>query len=181
MDKLKAGGQIKGIKESQLKGVKTQIFSRQGFYLDIDRESGEVRGVQEESDSTVFFLIPVGLRIVSIQHTQTLLYIAMNSEGRLYTTESYTMECKFKESVYDNYYVVYTSCIYKQLQSGRRWNVGMTKEGVPLKGSQAKKHKPCSHFIPRPIEVQMFKEPSVCELAVPSRSASSTDARKRKT
>ena len=74
--------------ESQLKGVKTQIFSRQGFYLSIDPENGSVKGVPEESDDTVFYLIPVGLRVVSIQHRDTLLYIAMNSEGRVYTSVS---------------------------------------------------------------------------------------------
>nr|XP_026694546.1 fibroblast growth factor 11/12/13/14 isoform X2 [Ciona intestinalis] len=167
-------------KESQLKGVKTRLYSRHGFYLDIDRENGGVKGVDDDSESTIFYLIPVGLRIVSIQHSETLLYIAMNSEGRLYTTDVYTMECKFKESVHDNYYVVYTSCIYKQLQSGRPWNVGMSKDGIPVKGSHAKKHKPCTHFIPRPIEVRMFKEPTICELAAPSRSVSSSDNKKRK-
>lgn len=33
-----------------------------------------------------FNLIPVGLRIVAIQSTKTGLYIAMNSEGYLYTS-----------------------------------------------------------------------------------------------
>ncbi|XP_076806841.1 fibroblast growth factor 13-like isoform X2 [Clavelina lepadiformis] len=169
------------LQESQLKGVKTQIFSRQGFYLSIDPENGSVKGVPEESDNTVFYLIPVGLRVVSIQHRDTLLYIAMNSEGRVYTSDTYTSECKFKESVFENYYVVYTSSLYKQLESGRPWNIGLGKNGIPIKGSQAKKHKHHSHFIPRPIEVKMFKEPSICDLAVPSRSTSTSDAKKKKT
>ena len=33
-----------------------------------------------------FNLIPVGLRIVAIQSTKTGLYMAMNSEGYLYTS-----------------------------------------------------------------------------------------------
>lgn len=33
-----------------------------------------------------FNLIPVGLRIVAIQSTKTGLYVAMNSEGYLYTS-----------------------------------------------------------------------------------------------
>nr|CAB3245875.1 Fgf11/12/13/14 fibroblast growth factor 11/12/13/14 [Phallusia mammillata] len=163
--------------EPQLKGVKTQLLSRQGFYLSVDRENGSVYGIPEDGDATVFYLIPVGLRIVSIQHRDTLLYVAMNNEGRLYTTDSYSSECKFKESVYENYYVVYTSCLYKQLESGRPWNIGLGKDGIPVKGSRAKKHKTCTHFVPRPIEVQMFKEPSLCDIAVANRS----DAKKRKT
>lgn len=54
--------------------------------------------------------------------------------------------------MYENYYVVYTSCLYKQLESGRAWNIGLGKDGVPVKGSRAKKHKTCTHFVPRPIE-----------------------------
>jgi len=40
----------------------------------------------------MFNLIPVGLRVVAIQGVQTKLYLAMNSEGYLYTSVSY---CKF--------------------------------------------------------------------------------------
>lgn len=39
-------------------------------------------------DLAQFNLIPVGLRIVAIQGTKTGLYIAMNSEGYLYTSVS---------------------------------------------------------------------------------------------
>lgn len=69
-----------------LKGVKTKLYSRQGFYLTINRETGSVIGAPDEGSNAIFFLIPVGLRVVSIQHVDTLLYIAMNSEGRLYLT-----------------------------------------------------------------------------------------------
>lgn len=36
--------------------------------------------------SALFNLIPVGLRVVAIQGVQTKLYLAMNSEGYLYTS-----------------------------------------------------------------------------------------------
>lgn len=36
----------------------------------------------------MFNLIPVGLRVVAIQGVQTKLYLAMNSEGYLYTSVS---------------------------------------------------------------------------------------------
>ena len=72
--------------------------------------------------------------------------------ANFFVQDAYTNECKFKESIYDNYYVVYTSTIYKQLESGRPWNIGLSREGIPIKGSRVKKHKSCSHFIPQPIE-----------------------------
>lgn len=165
-------------KESQLKGVRTKFYSRQGYYLGVF--GGNVRGLpKDDQEGHVFNLIPVGLRIVSIQHQETAQYIAMNSEGRVYVTETYTSECQFKESVFENYYVVYTSTLYKQLESGRSWNLGFSRDGNPVKGSRAKKHKPCCHFIPRPIEVHLFKEPSLNDLVVPSRSASSGVTRSR--
>lgn len=74
--------------EPQLKGVKTQLFNQQGFFLSVDVSNGQVRGVKDESESTIFFLIPVGLRVVAIQHRETQLYVAMNAEGRIYTAVS---------------------------------------------------------------------------------------------
>lgn len=38
--------------------------------------------------TAMFNLIPVGLRVVAIQGVQTKLYLAMNSEGYLYTSVS---------------------------------------------------------------------------------------------
>lgn len=38
--------------------------------------------------AAMFNLIPVGLRVVAIQGVQTKLYLAMNSEGYLYTSVS---------------------------------------------------------------------------------------------
>lgn len=64
----------------------------------------------------------------------------------------FTPECKFKESVFENYYVIYSSTMYRQHESGRAWFLGLNKEGVIMKGNRVKKTKPCSHFVPRPIE-----------------------------
>ncbi|KAL7875814.1 hypothetical protein AOLI_G00107770 [Acnodon oligacanthus] len=48
---------------------------------------GTMDGTKDENSSFLLFnLIPVGLRIVAIQSTKTGLYIAMNSEGYLYTS-----------------------------------------------------------------------------------------------
>ncbi len=40
----------------------------------------------------MFNLIPVGLRVVAIQGVQTKLYLAMNSEGYLYTSVSVSLD-----------------------------------------------------------------------------------------
>lgn len=64
----------------------------------------------------------------------------------------FTAECKFKESVFENYYVIYSSTLYRQHESGRAWFLGLNKDGVVMKGNRVKKTKPCAHFVPRPIE-----------------------------
>ncbi|KAM9812375.1 fibroblast growth factor 12-like isoform 1-T1 [Syngnathus typhle] len=162
-----SGGKKKPVRrkpEPQLKGIVTRLFSEQGFFLQMQPD-GTISGNKDEnSDNTLFNLIPVGLRVVAMQGVKAGLYMAMNAEGFLYTSDIFTAECKFKESVFENYYVIYSSTLYRQHETGRAWFLGLNKEGVIMKGNRVKKTKPCSHFVPRPIEVCMYKEPSLHEL-----------------
>ncbi|XP_071765026.2 uncharacterized protein LOC139919248 isoform X1 [Centroberyx gerrardi] len=147
--------------EPQLKGIVTRLFCRQGFYLQMGQD-GSLDGTKDDStNSSLFNLIPVGLRVVAIQSVKTGLYIAMNGEGHLYSSELFTAECKFKESVFENYYVIYSSMLYRQQESGRAWFLGLNKEGQAMKGNRVKKTKPAAHFLPKPIEVAMYREPSL--------------------
>ncbi|XP_019117671.1 fibroblast growth factor 12a isoform X3 [Larimichthys crocea] len=160
--------------EPQLKGIVTRLFSQQGFYLQIQPD-GTINGITDEnSDNTLFNLIPVGLRVVAIQGVKSGFYIGMNGEGSLYGSEMFTPECRFKESVFENYYVVYSSTVYRQQESGRAWFLGLTKDGQVMKGNRAKKTKPSSHFVPRPIEVCMYREPSMHEVEDKHRSRKSS-------
>ncbi|XP_034082051.1 fibroblast growth factor 12a isoform X2 [Gymnodraco acuticeps] len=156
--------------EPQLKGIVTRLFSQQGFYLQM-KPDGTIDGSKDEnSDNTLFNLIPVGLRVVAIQGLKSGLYIGMNGEGMLYSSEMFTPECKFKESVFENYYVIYSSTVFRQQESGRAWFLGLTKDGQVMKGNRVKKTKPSSHFVPRPIEVCMYREPSMHEIEDKQRS-----------
>ncbi|CAL8291255.1 unnamed protein product [Lota lota] len=151
--------------EPQLKGIITRLFCRQGFYLQMGQD-GSLDGTKDDStNSSLFNLVPVGLRVVAIQSVKTGLYIAMNGEGHLYCSELFTAECKFKESVFENYYVVYSSMLYRQQESGRAWFLGLNKEGQPMKGNRVKKTKPAAHFLPKPIEVAMYREPSLHDVS----------------
>uniref|UniRef100_A0ABI7Y6D6 Fibroblast growth factor n=5 Tax=Boreoeutheria TaxID=1437010 RepID=A0ABI7Y6D6_FELCA len=139
-------------KEPQLKGIVTRLFSQQGYFLQMHPD-GTIDGTKDEnSDYTLFNLIPVGLRVVAIQGVKASLYVAMNGEGYLYSSDVFTPECKFKESVFENYYVIYSSTLYRQQESGRAWFLGLNKEGQIMKGNRVKKTKPSSHFVPKPIE-----------------------------
>ncbi|XP_062302522.1 fibroblast growth factor 14-like isoform X2 [Osmerus eperlanus] len=152
-------------RDLQLKGIVTRLYCRQGFYLQMNTD-GHMDGTKDDAtNSSLFNLIPVGLRVVAIQSVQTALYIAMNAEGHLYSSELFTPECKFKESVFENYYVIYSSMLYRQQESGRAWFLGLNKEGQPMKGNRVKKTKPAAHFLPKPIEVAMYREPSLHDVA----------------
>ncbi|XP_066562878.1 fibroblast growth factor 14 isoform X1 [Amia ocellicauda] len=147
--------------DPQLKGIVTRLYCRQGYYLQMHPD-GSLDGTKDDSsNSSLFNLIPVGLRVVAIQAVKTGLYIAMNGEGYLYTSELFTPECKFKESVFENYYVIYSSMLYRQQESGRAWFLGLNKEGQVMKGNRVKKTKPAAHFLPKPLEVAMYREPSL--------------------
>ena len=83
------------------------------------------RKEQFDDDQFVWFLVPVGLRVVAIQHEKTKLYISMNSDSRIFASvnlafldfierttvfqELYTKDCKFKENVFENYWCIYSS------------------------------------------------------------------------
>uniref|UniRef100_A0A4W3GXI5 Fibroblast growth factor n=1 Tax=Callorhinchus milii TaxID=7868 RepID=A0A4W3GXI5_CALMI len=139
----------------QLKGVVTTLRCQLGFCLRIHSD-GSVDGTKDEASPLALFnLIPVGLRVVAIQGVKCGLYIAMNSEGYLYTSERFTPECKFKESVFENYYVTYSSLQYRQQESGRSWYLGINKHGQPMKGNRVKKTKAAAHFLPKLIEVSV--------------------------
>lgn len=78
----------------------------------------------------------------------------------LFLQELFTPECKFKESVFENYYVIYSSMLYRQQESGRAWFLGLNKDGQAMKGNRVKKTKPAAHFLPKPLEGKTSRERS---------------------
>ena len=68
--------------------------------------------------------------------------------------EHFNPECRFKESVFENYYVTYSSMLYRQRQSGRSWYIGINRDGRVMKGNRVKKTKGAAHFLPKVIEGQ---------------------------
>ncbi|XP_023419318.1 fibroblast growth factor 11 isoform X2 [Cavia porcellus] len=162
------------LQEPQLKGIVTKLFCRQGFYLQANPD-GSIQGTPEDTSSfTHFNLIPVGLRVVTIQSAKLGHYMAMNAEGLLYCSPHFTAECRFKECVFENYYVLYASALYRQRRSGRAWYLGLDKEGQVMKGNRVKKTKAAAHFVPKLLEVAMYREPSLH--SVPETSPSSPPA-----
>ncbi|XP_078524408.1 fibroblast growth factor 11 [Lissotriton helveticus] len=155
------GARVDKAPEPQLKGIVTRLFCRHGFFLQM-RSDGSIGGTKEDcSSSTLFNLIPVGLRVVAIQSSASGHYVAMNGEGHLYTSAHFTAECRFKECVFENYYVTYSSTLYRQRESGRCWYLGINKEGQAMKGNRVKKSKAAAHFLPKLLEVAMYRDPTL--------------------
>lgn len=93
--------------EPQLKGIVTKLFCRQGFYLQANPD-GSIQGTPEDTSSfTHFNLIPVGLRVVTIQSAKLGHYMAMNAEGLLYSSVrrpgGVARVCRFPSYTFLNY------------------------------------------------------------------------------
>lgn len=54
--------------------------------------------------------------------------------------------------MFENYYVTYSSILYRQTQSGRAWYIGINRDGQVMKGNRVKKTKGAAHFLPKLIE-----------------------------
>lgn len=65
----------------------------------------------------MFNLIPVGLRVVAIQGVQTKLYLAMNSEGYLYTSVSSIILLNKRHVLGEGFWWKDLSCEYNKKQS----------------------------------------------------------------
>ena len=89
----------------------------------------------------------------------------------------FTNECRFKESVFENYWCLYSSIQYKHPETKvriyrnrqklyfsvqmlkiiqRPWHLGINSKGKCIKGMRAKKDRTASHFLPRPIEGTIY-------------------------
>uniref|UniRef100_A0AAU6S4C8 Fibroblast growth factor family 13 member B n=1 Tax=Lateolabrax maculatus TaxID=315492 RepID=A0AAU6S4C8_LATMC len=129
--------------EPQLKGIVTRLSSRQGFQLQMQPD-GTIDGTKDE-DSTYVGVASITHESLPLLRPPTVVYKEKDMEH-------FTAECKFKESVFENYYVTYSSMMYRQQASGRAWYLGLNKEGGIMKGNHVKKNKAAAHFIPKPLK-----------------------------
>ena len=128
---------------------------------------------RENTMRGLFYLIPVGLRVVAIQHVDTGLYLALCPDGRPYCSEMYSNECKFKEVCSEQIYVSYSQTQKIHCQSNgqkmmKTCYLGLSEKGRATKGSRCvdkvtKKVRPCAQFLPHPVECVTMKEPSAFE------------------
>ena len=124
-------------------------------------------------DDTLFYLIPVGLRQVAIQHIQTNKYIAINKKAKLIAKDNYDVECTFKEGIFENYWTTYSSLnhgydekqkvslgpngwTFNNIVKHCNWHMAINSRGHRMNSKKSRKNKSSSHFIPRAIEGKCF-------------------------
>ncbi|XP_024239170.1 putative fibroblast growth factor 1 [Oncorhynchus tshawytscha] len=119
-----------------------------GHHLQI-LPDGTVEGNRDENDiHTVLRVKSVDRGVVVIQGTEAGRYLAMSSEGKLYSSSIVTDQCYFLERIEVNHYNTYQAQKYQD----RSWYVGLKKNGKPKLGSRTHIGQKAIFFLPRRLE-----------------------------
>ncbi|KAK7922870.1 hypothetical protein WMY93_009772 [Mugilogobius chulae] len=120
---------------------------------------GTVRGQRDDGDAhsklrlcgctanNLLKLKAVDIGVVVIFGQEAGLYLAMNSEGRLYSCPTVNDECYFLEKLEENHYNTYKSQKYKEMN----WYVGLKKNGKPKLGPRTHIGQKAIFFLPRQV------------------------------
>ncbi|XP_054454020.1 putative fibroblast growth factor 1 [Anoplopoma fimbria] len=118
-----------------------------GHHLQI-LPDGTVQGRREDGDAhTVLKLKAVDRGVVVIQGTEAGRYLAMNDEGRLFSSPTVTDECYFLEKLEENHYNTYTSQKYEE----GHWYVALKKNGRSKLGPRTHIGQKAIFFLPRQL------------------------------
>lgn len=109
---------------------------------------GTVRGQRDDRDVHTFLkLKAVDRGVVVIFGEEAGRYLAMNSEGRLYSSPTVNEECYFLEKLEENHYNTYQSKLYKEMN----WYVGLKKNGKTKAGPRTHIGQKAIFFLPRQV------------------------------
>ncbi|XP_017401569.1 fibroblast growth factor 6 [Cebus imitator] len=113
-----------------------------GFHLQVPPD-GRISGTHKETPYSLLEISTVERGVVSLFGVRSALFVAMNSEGRLYATPSFQEECKFRETLLPNNYNAYESDLY------RGTYIALSKYGRAKRGSKVSLVMTVTHFLPR--------------------------------
>ncbi|XP_054466168.1 fibroblast growth factor 5 [Anoplopoma fimbria] len=148
-----AGAEQVSLEEKIRSGRRTcRLYCRVGigFHLQIHPD-GRVNGSHENNQLSVLELFAVSQGVIGIKGVYSNRFLAMNKRGRLYATEWFTEDCKFRERFQENSYNTYASVIHRNHRTGRDWFVALNKRGKAKMGSspRVKPQHVSTHFLPR--------------------------------
>ncbi|XP_077866225.1 fibroblast growth factor 9-like [Saccoglossus kowalevskii] len=147
-------GQIEEQREVRSKSYveEERLFCATGSYLEI-RNDGGVQGTVTRDLNSVVEISSVGVGLVSIRNPETGLYLAIDSDGDVYTSDigPYACrECVFKESLLLNWYHSYESYYYSlpgpDNNKGRHFYLSIDRRGHVKTMPHTSRRM--SHFIP---------------------------------
>ncbi|XP_040904327.1 putative fibroblast growth factor 1 [Toxotes jaculatrix] len=120
-----------------------------GYHLQI-LPDGTVQGRRDDGEDahTVLKIRAVDRGVVVIQGTEAGRYLAMNDEGRLYSSSTVTDECYFLEKLEENHYNTYRSQKYQE----GNWYVALKKNGKPKPGPRTHIGQKAVFFLPRQLD-----------------------------
>ncbi|XP_065120357.1 fibroblast growth factor 6b [Paramisgurnus dabryanus] len=113
-----------------------------GFHLQV-LPDGKINGVHNENQYSLIEISTVSRGVVSLYGVKSELFVAMNSRGRMYGTNVFKDECKFKETLLPNNYNAYESSVYKGFY------IALSKHGRVKRGNRATTAMTVTHFLPR--------------------------------
>uniref|UniRef100_A0A8C2XMI1 Fibroblast growth factor n=1 Tax=Cyclopterus lumpus TaxID=8103 RepID=A0A8C2XMI1_CYCLU len=114
-----------------------------GFHLQIHPD-GRVNGSHEPNQLSkshgVLELFAVSQGVIGIKGVYGNRFLAMNKRGRLYATERFGDDCRFRERFQENSYNTYASVVHRNHRTGRDWFVALNKRGKAKMGSSPRKN-----------------------------------------
>ncbi|TRY53771.1 hypothetical protein DNTS_020244 [Danionella cerebrum] len=113
-----------------------------GFHLQV-LPGGKITGVHTENRYSLLEISPVERGVVTLFGVRSGLFVAMNSKGKLYGSEQFTNECKFREKLLANNYNAYESLAHPGMY------IGLSKTGKTKKGNRVSTSMTMTHFLPR--------------------------------
>ncbi|XP_072289581.1 putative fibroblast growth factor 1 [Eucyclogobius newberryi] len=109
---------------------------------------GTVRGQRGDADAHIFLkLKAVDIGVVVIFGEEAGMYLAMNGEGRLYSSPTVNDECYFLEKLEENRYNTYQSKKYREMN----WYVGLKKNGKSKLGPRTHIGQKAVFFLSRQV------------------------------
>ncbi|KAK6467471.1 fibroblast growth factor 10 [Huso huso] len=123
-----------------------RLYSATKFFLRMDK-TGKVDGTRRKNCiNSVMEIRSVSVGVVAIKSVNTGLYLAMSKKGKLFGSEEYNHNCKFKERIEENGYNTYASLRWKQ--KGRQMFVSLNGRGTPRRGHKTRRKHLSAHFLP---------------------------------
>ncbi|KFO20230.1 fibroblast growth factor 6 [Fukomys damarensis] len=146
--RARLAGEVAGVKwdSGYLVGIKRQrrLYCNVGigFHLQVLLD-GQISGTHEENPYSLLEVSTVERGVVSLFGVRSVLFVAMNSRGRLYATPRFRDECRFREILLPNNYNAYESDVYRGAY------IALSKHGRARRGNKVSPLMTATHFLPR--------------------------------